>query len=90
MPTFLDWTLWLGSKQLRGQADLVGTELAKMWDALLKPIGATTPPCGIAEAVGAYIVARGECGRELGARLNHRLEHQLRGALMSHGLMAQN
>ena len=27
---FWDWTLWLGAKQLRGQAHLVGTELAKM------------------------------------------------------------
>lgn len=87
---FWDWTLWLGAKQLRGQADLVGTELDKMWDALLEPMGALRPPRGIAEAIGAYVVARGERERELGVRLNHQLEHQVRGALVEHGLMARN
>jgi hypothetical protein len=86
---FWDWTLWLGSKQLRGQADLVGTKLVKMWEALLKPIGAATPPNDITEAVGAYMVARSQRERELGTRLNHRLEHQVRGALISHGVMTQ-
>ena len=55
----------------------------------MKPIGATTPPRGIAEAVGAYIVARGQRERELGMRLDHQLEHQVRGALVGHGLVAQ-
>lgn len=87
---FWDWTLWLGAKQLRGQADLVGTELAKMWDALLEPMGAMTPPSGIAEAVGAYVVARSERARELGVRLDHQLEQQVRDALVEHGLMARD
>ena len=87
---FWDWTLWLGAKQLRGLADLVGTELDKMWDALLEPMGARRPPRSIAEAVGAYTVARGERERELGVRLDHHLEHQVRGALVEHGLVARN
>jgi predicted nucleotidyltransferase len=87
---FWDWTLWLSAKQLRGQADLVGTELTKMWDALLEPMGAITPTHGVAEAVGAYVVARDEREYELGVPLDHHLEHQVRSALVEHGLMASN
>jgi hypothetical protein len=84
---FWDWTLWLGAKQLRGKVDLVEGELAKMWDALLQPLGTRTPPASTAEAVSAYLVARGERQHELGVQLDRRLEHQVRRALMDHGVL---
>jgi hypothetical protein len=87
---FWDWTLWLGAKQLRGQADLVGTELAKVWNALLEPMGAMAPAHGITEAISAYVIARDEREREHGVHLDHRLEHQVRRALAEHGLAARD
>jgi hypothetical protein len=85
---FWDWTLWLGAKQLRGAADRVGTELVKMWDALLEPMVATRPPRSIDEAVDMYVVARDKRERELGMRLDRRLEHQVRQVLADQDLIA--
>ncbi len=87
---FWDWTLWLAAKQLRGQAALVDTELAKMWDAVLQPIGVPTPPHDIETAVAAFVRARDMRAREMAIRLDHRLEHQVRAALLDHDMIAKD
>jgi len=71
----------VGSKQLRGQDDLAQEELDKMWHALLQPIGVAQPLSGVAAAVNAYIAARDLQAHQLGVKLDHRLERQVRAAL---------
>jgi hypothetical protein len=55
---FWDWHLWLGSKRLRGNETLVQTELAKMWDYLLKPLGGVTAPTTQQGAIAEYLRLR--------------------------------
>lgn len=55
---FWDWLLWLGSKQLRGEGELVASELSKMYDLLLEPLGAAHPPATLAEAAGGFLAWR--------------------------------
>jgi hypothetical protein len=78
---FWDWILWLGSKQLRGDHDLVRQELDKMSHALLQPIGVAHPVTSLAGTVDAYVAARDRQEHRLGVNLDHRLESQVRAAL---------
>ena len=55
---FWDWTVWLVSKQARGQTALVTSELAKMHDLLTGPLGVDRPVYTIEEAVRTYLRAR--------------------------------
>jgi len=55
---FWDWMLWLSGKQARGNAELVYTELSKLSDHLLAPLGFERRPASIAEAIDAYREAR--------------------------------
>jgi hypothetical protein len=55
---FWDWILWLGSKQLHGQADLVDQECQKLYVHLLQPLGANAIPRSIASAVEQYFDLR--------------------------------
>jgi hypothetical protein len=76
---FWDWNLWLGAKRLRGQHELVGAELTKMWDHLLRPLGATGPPATQQQAVSVYLELRR--GREL--QLGHAVCHDLGNAVIT-------
>ncbi len=78
---FWDWILWLGSKQLRADHDLVRQELDKMWHALLQPIGVARPVTSLAGTVEAYVAARDRQEHRFGVNLDHRLERQVRAAL---------
>ena len=78
---FWDWILWLGSKQLRGDHNLVQQELDKMWHALLQPIGVARPVTSLAATVDAYVAARDLQEHRLGVNLDRRLERQVRAAL---------
>ena len=64
---FWDWVLWLGSKHLRGQRDLVDDELAKLFGHILGPLGAGHGPATVDEAVAAYerLAAPSELGRRV-------------------------
>ena len=53
-PHFWDWVLWLGSKHLRGQHDLVDRELTTLHRHLLQPLGVEERPATIDQAVRAY------------------------------------
>ena len=55
---FWDWTLWLHSKEVAGKDELVETELIKLFDHLLGPLGADRAPSSVAEAVESYRALR--------------------------------
>jgi hypothetical protein len=55
---FWDWALWLGSKQLAGQDDVVTAELRKMHAHLLAPLGVTITPSTLDRAIAKYRAAR--------------------------------
>jgi hypothetical protein len=76
---FWDWNLWLGGKRLRGQDELVGAELSKMWGYLLRPLGATGPPATQEQAVCVYLGLRRR--REL--QLGHAVSCDLGNAVMT-------
>ena len=63
---FWDWALWLGGKQFAGDVGLVELHLTVvMNDHLLRPLGVTSVPSSIAEAVATYMHARREWERRL-------------------------
>ena len=71
---FWDWILWLASKQQRGDAGRVRSELEKMHVHLLRPMGSGEEPGGIAEAIDTYRAARGRLEAELGVVVSRGLE----------------
>jgi len=85
---FWDWSLWLGGKSLRGQRELVGSELAKMFGFLLAPVGVASPPSDLGEAVASYAAARAEAENALGVAVDPILGRQVTKALQLHGLLA--
>jgi hypothetical protein len=85
---FWDWTLWLGSKSLRGEHELVADELVKMHAFLLAPIGVASVPMSLGEAVSAYERARARAVDELGVSVAPQLGRQVSEALGRHGLLA--
>jgi nucleotidyltransferase-like protein len=85
---FWDWILWLGGKQLRGADDLVQLTLSRlMYDHLLEPMGATTPPETIAAAVALYRSLRDNRERELGVTLGRELDTVVSARLASAGVI---
>jgi hypothetical protein len=77
---FWDWSLWLASKRLAGQADLVVEQLDRMHEHLLAPMGAPAP-ASLEEAVRGYTERRAELERRLGVRVPRALEREVRPAL---------
>lgn len=78
---FWDWTLWLGSKTLKHDSDMVADELTKMFDHLLEPFGARQGPKSLGEAISTYIAARDHHTDELGVRIAGDLQEEVVGAL---------
>jgi len=85
---FWDWILWLGSKALRGEAQLVSEELAKMQWFLLGPLGIKRAPAGIQDAVHLYLAARSEAARRFRAPVPEDLGQQVLAALRQHQLVS--
>ena len=77
-----DWLLWLASKRLRGEHELVREQLALMHAHLLGPMGLTTVPSSIEDAVEAYRAARDRWEHELGTTVPRRLERAVLPALL--------
>jgi hypothetical protein len=71
---FRDWALWLRSKEASRKADLVATELAKLFHHLLEPLGATAAPESVAGAVAAYRDARTTAERRFSCEVPRELE----------------
>ena len=84
---FWDWALWLGGKTLRGERQLVPDELAKMHWFLLGPLGATTAPTNLDEAVTSYRRVRAQASKAFGADVDPELGRQVSEALSRHGLV---
>jgi hypothetical protein len=78
---FWDWILWLASKREKGQDELVGRELVKMRDHLLRPMGVDRVPGSIEAAVERYRSARDEWERELGIEVSRRREREVLSVL---------
>ena len=84
---FWDWILWLGSKALRGEQRLVGGELVKMHGFLLAPLGVSSAPGSLDDAVVSHRRARAEAVDALGVVVDPELGRQVSEALHSHGLL---
>jgi Nucleotidyltransferase domain len=74
---FWDWILWLASKREKEKDDLVGRELAKMRDHLLRPMGVDEVPRSIEDAAGRYRSVRDERERAFGIRVSRRREREV-------------
>jgi predicted nucleotidyltransferase len=78
---FWDWALWLRSKEAAGRRELVASELEKLFGHLLGPLGLTTRPDSVAEAVAAYREARAAAERRFGCEVPRELEAAVAPAL---------
>ena len=78
---FWDWTLWLGAKTLAGRHELVQSELEKLHEHLLGPLGVRTKPGSIPESVRTYLSASAEWERRCDVRLPTLLRTDVLGAL---------
>jgi hypothetical protein len=84
---FWDWTLWLGGKVLAGKTALVAEELRKMQRHLLGPLGVTSPPATVEEAVAAYELTRDRLERQWEISVPRRLGDEVTAALVRHGVI---
>jgi Nucleotidyltransferase domain len=84
---FWDWTLWLGSKALRGERQFVADELAKMHRFLLSALGVDSVPANLDEAVSSYQRARARAVNDLGVVVDQELGRQVSEALKRPGLL---
>jgi hypothetical protein len=82
---FLDWTIWLESKDRAGKRELVATELTKMHEHLLAPLGVEHAPSTIPDAVAAYTTARAETQERLAVAVPRTVEDEVRRLLSAGG-----
>ncbi len=78
---FWDWALWLRSKQASGQADLLRTELGKMFVHVLHPMGVQSTPSSLDEAIANYLVALDRLESKFGVSVPRELRREVAGAL---------
>lgn len=78
---FWDWTLWLGSKEAAGKEDLVASELEKLFQHLLAPLGVGQIPASLSAAVAEYRDARAEAERRFHRRVPRDLETEVASTL---------
>ena len=78
-----DWLLWLRGKEAARKDELVASELEKLFQHLLGPLGAQAVPSSIAEAVEAYGAAREGAERRFGVEVNRELERAVAPSLRS-------
>jgi hypothetical protein len=71
---FWDWALWLRSKLAAGRHDVLASELGKLHEHLLCPMGVTSAPASLSEAVTAYLPARETWERQLGLHVSRNAE----------------
>jgi predicted nucleotidyltransferase len=84
---FWDWTLWLGGKTLRGERELVASELIKMHGFLLEPMGVAVAPRTLDEARAVYLRARASAMDALGMFVDPELGRRVSNALRRHGVI---
>jgi hypothetical protein len=83
---FWDWALWLLSKQVKGQRELVANELHKMFKHILHPIGVEVSPANLDAAIASYLVARARFERDLAVMVPRALERETVRAFDEHGM----
>jgi len=74
---FWDWTLWLHAKATAGKSDVLVRELQKLFDHLLRPLGAARVPASVTEAVQLYRGARADLETRLEIVVSRRLEQEV-------------
>jgi ADP-ribose pyrophosphatase YjhB (NUDIX family) len=72
---FWDWMLWLRGKEALGKVELIASELEKLFDHLLEPLGARRRPASISEAIAIYRRARGDAETRFGVVVRRDLEN---------------
>ena len=82
---FWDWALWLLAKREQGRSDLVATELHKMFDHILHPMGVLDSPGSLDTAVASYLVARARLEHDLGVTVPRALEREAVTVLAASG-----
>lgn len=80
---FWDWVLWLRSKEAAGKRDVVAAELEKLFEHLLRPLGVTSRPDSVADAVAAYREARAAAERRFAYQVPGELESTVAEFLLS-------
>ncbi len=80
---FWDWALWLRSKEAAGKRQQVEAELEKLHRHLLGPLGVTTMPASVAEAVAFYRDARAAAELRLGTEVPRALEAAVAAAVLA-------
>jgi hypothetical protein len=78
---FWDWTIWLAAKDRAGKRELVATELRKMHEHLLGPLGVERAPSSVWDAVEAYTAACAEAEKRLGIGVPRAVGDEVRGLL---------
>lgn len=82
---FWDWILWLTSKAAKGRAELIRSELDKMSEHLLGPMGVREAPASLADAVTAYVAARTDWSERTGGVVSEDLEREVAPVVRSLG-----
>jgi hypothetical protein len=78
---FWDWTLWLSGKAAVGKSEIVASELDKLFEHILAPLGVERRPSSVAEAVTAYRTARRRAEERFGCHVPRELETAVAPAL---------
>jgi hypothetical protein len=71
---FWDWMLWLRGKEARAKTELIGSELDKLFDHLLAPLGVKRRPSAITDAIASYQDARDQAEERFGVTVSRDLE----------------
>jgi predicted nucleotidyltransferase len=84
---FWDWALWLGGKVLAEKSGVVSEELGKLHRNLLGPLGVTSPPATVEQAVAEYRGARDRLEHRWEMSVPRRVGDEVAFALVRHGVM---
>ena len=84
---FWDWALWLGGKVLAERSVVVSEELGKLHRNLLGPLGVTSPPATVEQAVDEYRGTRDRLERRWEMSVPRRVGDEVAIALVRHGVM---
>ena len=84
---FWDWALWLGGKVLAEKAGVVSEELGKLHRNLLGPLGVTSPPATVEQAVAEYRGTRDRLERRWEMSVPRRMADEVALALVRHGVI---
>ena len=76
-----DWVLWMAAKEQGGKDDIVRSELRKLSEHLLQPMGVARVPGSIREAIVEYRGARARLEASFGARVPRRVELEVLAVL---------